>query len=206
MAVPPVDRRRNALRGAIAAHLGRFERIASPTPLTLAAVAIVVLNERMNPCIPLLLRAPDLSRHAGQMALPGGKVNPGEHADDAALRELREELGLEASADGIVGALDDYETRSGFTITPVVVWSDARAVDLMPAHDEVAHVYLITLGELVRAVERAAPGTSESFCLGFNFGEVYAPTAAILYQFSEVALNGRSHRVNDFYQPPFTHR
>jgi 8-oxo-dGTP pyrophosphatase MutT (NUDIX family) len=202
----PLDPRRNALRAVIATNLGRFDRIASPAPLTPAAVAIVVLHDRSNPCFPLLLRAPDLSRHAGQMALPGGKVNPGEHADDAALRELREELGIDASADGIVGSLDDYETRSGFTITPVVVWSDARAADLKPARDEVAHVFLITLGELARAVERAAPGTSESFCLGFNFGEVYAPTAAILYQFSKVALDGRTQRVNDFYQPPFTHR
>jgi ADP-ribose pyrophosphatase YjhB (NUDIX family) len=194
------------LRGVIANHLERFQRIASPAPRTLAAVAIVVLNELSNPCIPLLLRPADLSRHAGQMALPGGKMNPGEHAGDAALRELHEELGLIAPMEGIVGTLDDYETRSGFTITPVVVWSDARAADLKPARDEVAHVYLIALAELSRAVERADPGPSESFCLKFNFGAVYAPTAAILYQFSEVALEGRSHRVNDFYQPPFTHR
>lgn len=203
----PVDPRRAMLRGVIATHLGRFERVASPAPLTLAAVAIVVLSDSdWNPCIPLLLRAPDLRRHAGQMGLPGGKVNPGEQAADAALRELSEELGLDASPDGVVGSLDDYETRSGFTITPVVVWSDAKRADLEPARDEVAHVYLITLAELSRAVERADPGTSESFCLRFNFGAVYAPTAAILYQFSEVALDGRSRRVNDFYQPPFTHR
>lgn len=202
-----VDRRRTLLRDVITTNLGNFKRVASSAPLTPAAVAIVVLSDGdWNPCIPLLLRAPDLSRHAGQMALPGGKVNPGEHAEDAALRELGEELGLAAPADGIVGALDDYETRSGFTITPVVVWSDARAADLKPSLDEVAHTYLITLAELSRAVERADQGTSESFCLKFNFGEVYAPTAAILYQFSEVALDGRSHRVNDFYQPPFTHR
>ena len=202
MEVHPVD----PLRGVIAANLERFKRVASPAPLTLAAVAIVVLNERRNPCIPLLLRSPDLSRHAGQMALPGGKVNPGELAGDASLRELREELGLHASADAIVGSLDDYETRSGFTITPVVVWSDAGAADLEPARGEVARVFLITLAELRRAVEQAAPGTSESFCLSFKFGDVYAPTAAILYQFSAVALDGRSHTVNDFYQPPFTHR
>lgn len=203
----PVDPRRATLRGLIATNLGMFQRIASPAPLTPAAVAIVVLNDDdWNPCVPLLLRAPDLSRHAGQMALPGGKVNPAKHAEDAALRELGEELGLAASAHEIVGSLDDYETRSGFTITPVVVWSDARSVDLKPSRDEVAHLYLITPAELRRAVERADRGTSESFCLKFNFGAVYAPTAAILYQFSEVALEGRSVRVNDFYQPPFTHR
>jgi hypothetical protein len=140
------------------------------------------------------------------MGLPGGKLNPGESADEAALRELREELGLAVSPDGIVGSLDDYETRSGFTITPVVVWSDTKAAELRPSGDEVARIYLIRLDELGSAVARADAGTSESFCLKFGFGEVYAPTAAILYQFSEVALNGRSHRVNDFYQPPWTHR
>jgi 8-oxo-dGTP pyrophosphatase MutT (NUDIX family) len=187
--------------------LGRFDRIASSAPRTLAAVAIVVLDDNAsNPLIPLLLRSADLRRHAGQMALPGGKVNPGESAEEAALRELREELGLTVRADAVVGSLDDYETRSGFTITPVVVWSETEAAELRPSGDEVAHMYLITLDELSSAVGRAETGTSESFCLKFGFGEVYAPTAAILYQFSEVALEGRSQRVNDFYQPPWTHR
>jgi 8-oxo-dGTP pyrophosphatase MutT (NUDIX family) len=195
------------LRGVLAANLGGFQRMAAPSPLMLAAVAIVVLNDAdRRACIPLFLRASDLRRHPGQMGLPGGKLNPGESAEEAALRELREELGLTVSADAIVGSLDDFETRSGFTITPVVVWTDAEAADLKPSSGEVAQLYLITLAELGSAVASAGAGTSESFCLKFEFGAVYAPTAAMLYQFSEVALNGRSHRVNDFYQPPWTHR
>jgi 8-oxo-dGTP pyrophosphatase MutT (NUDIX family) len=191
----------------LANNLGAFQRVAAPSPLTLAAVAVVVLNDPDGrACIPLFLRASDLRRHAGQMGLPGGKLNPAESADDAALRELHEELGLAVSADAIIGSLDDFETRSGFTITPVVVWSDTEAADLKPSSKEVAQLFLITLDELASAVDSADPGTSASFCLKFGFGEVYAPTAAILYQFSEVALNGRSHRVNDFYQPPWTHR
>jgi hypothetical protein len=88
----------------------------------------------------------------------------------------------------------------------VVVWSETEAADLKPSSKEVAQLYLITLDELASAVDSADAGTSASFCLKFGFGEVYAPTAAILYQFSEVGLHGRSHRVNDFYQPPWTHR
>jgi 8-oxo-dGTP pyrophosphatase MutT (NUDIX family) len=191
----------------LATNLGAFQRVAAPSPLMLAAVAVVVLNDPDGQaCIPLFLRASDLRRHAGQMGLPGGKLNPGESADDAALRELHEELGLAVSADAIIGSLDDFETRSGFTITPVVVWSDTEAADLKPSSKEVAQLYLITLDELASAVDAADAGTSASFCLKFGFGEVYAPTAAILYQFSEVGLHGRSHRVNDFYQPPWTHR
>jgi 8-oxo-dGTP pyrophosphatase MutT (NUDIX family) len=191
----------------LATNLGAFQRVAAPSPLMLAAVAVVVLNDPDGQaCIPLFLRASDLRRHAGQMGLPGGKLNPGESADDAALRELHEELGLAVSADAIIGSLDDFETRSGFTITPVVVWSDTEAADLKPSSKEVAQLYLITLDELASAVDSADAGTSASFCLKFGFGEVYAPTAAILYQFSEVGLHGRSHRVNDFYQPPWTHR
>lgn len=198
---------RAALRSRIVTNLGQFQRIQSPSPLTRAAVAIVVLrDENGGPCIPLFQRAADLRRHAGQMGLPGGKLNAGEHPESGALRELYEELGLSEPAEGVIGSLDDFETGSGFTITPVVVWSEANATDLEPSRDEVAHLYLITLDELTAAVARAAGGTSESFCLRFSWAAVYAPTAAMLYQFSEVALSGRSSRVNDFYQPPFTRR
>jgi hypothetical protein len=133
-------------------------------------------------------------------------LNAGERAETGALRELREEVGLSESSEGVIGLLDDFETQSGFTITPAVVWSEANAADLEPSGDEVAHLYLITLDELTSAVTAAAGGTTKSFCLKFSWGAMYAPTAAMLYQFSEVALSGRSSRVKDFYQPPFTHR
>ena len=194
-------------RSRIEANLALFERIPSPALLVRAAVAIALLrNDDGEVCIPLLLRAAGLARHAGQMALPGGKLDAGERSDEAALRELREELGLEVSAQAIVGSLDDFETRSGFIITPVVVWSGAPAAGLEPSADEVAQLYVVSMRELRSAVAAARRGTSRAFSLRFSWGRVYAPTAAILYQFSEVALEGRSPRVNDFYQPPFTHR
>jgi hypothetical protein len=102
--------------------------------------------------------------------------------------------------------LDDFDTRSGFTITPVVVWSGADAATLRPSESEVGRLYVIGASELREAVATAEPGASASFSLKLRRVEVFAPTGAILYQFSEVALDGRSCRVADFYQPPFTHR
>jgi 8-oxo-dGTP pyrophosphatase MutT (NUDIX family) len=140
------------------------------------------------------------------MALPGGKLQGGEGPEAGALRELHEELGLFAGSDGVLGLLDDFDTRSGFTITPVVVWSKSEAAELHPFAGEVAELFLLNLGDLQSAVRSAKRGTSRSFCLELPWGPVYAPTAAILYQFSEVALDGRATRVNDFYQPPFARR
>ena len=156
--------------------------------------------------IPLLLRPAGLASHPGQFALPGGKLHSGESAEAGALRELSEELGLVAGGDAILGRLDDFDTRSGFTITPVVMWSRAAVAELRPSPAEVAELFLLKLANLRSAVGRAKPGTSRAFCLELPWGPVYAPTAAMLYQFSEVALDGRATRVNDFYQPPFARR
>ena len=156
--------------------------------------------------IPLLLRPAGLASHPGQFALPGGKLQSGESAEAGALRELSEELGLVAGGDAILGRLDDFDTRSGFTITPVVMWSRAAVAELRPSPAEVAELFLLKLADLRSAVGRAKPGTSRAFCLELPWGPVYAPTAAMLYQFSEVALDGRATRVIDFYQPPFARR
>lgn len=195
------------LRSSIASNLRRFQRVPAREPLIHAAVALVVLPDgKGGACIPLFVRAAGLARHPGQFALPGGKLNLGEQADAAALRELHEELGLTVSPGDVLGTLDDFDTRSGFTITPVVVWSDSNAADLEPSPDEVAELFLLKLSDLRSAVGSARRGTSRAFCLELPWGPVYAPTAAMLYQFSEVAIDGRPSRVNNFYQPPFARR
>ena len=184
----------------------RFERVAVRAPLVSAAVAIVLLEHGDGSAlIPLFLRAAGLASHPGQFALPGGKLNVGEAAAAGALRELHEELGLPADRDAVLGLLDDYDTRSGFTITPVVVW-DSSGTKLTASEAEVAELFLLKLEDLRSAVRVAKRGTSRAFCLELPWGPVYAPTAAILYQFSEVALDGRTTRVSDFYQPPFARR
>lgn len=192
------------LRDTMAANLRGFSRAPSAESLAPAAVSIVVMDGDRVPCVPIFQRTSNMSRHAGQMALPGGRLHEGESAEECAIRELHEELGLRVSPDDVVGLLDDFDTRSGFTITPVVIWTDAPAAALQPSKFEVAELYVITIPELRVAVSRARPG--QDFSLRLERVEVFAPTAAILYQFSEVALDGREARVTDFYQPPFTHR
>ena len=187
------------------ANLRRFERAGSPQARVAAAVAAVVVEQAGEPCVPIFQRTSRMRRHASQMALPGGRVHEGESVERCAIRELHEELGLEVDEDGVLGLLDDFDTRSGFTITPVVMWSGADAAGLHPSREEVAHLFVVPLRDLRRAVAAAPPGLSDSFSLRLRQVEVFAPTAAILYQFSEVALDGRAVRVADFFQPPWTH-
>jgi 8-oxo-dGTP pyrophosphatase MutT (NUDIX family) len=193
------------LLDTIAANLRDFTRIPSTDSLNPAAVAVVVMESADGtPSVPIFQRTSNMSRHAGQMALPGGRLHESETAQECAIRELHEELGLSVSAEDVVGLLDDFDTRSGFTITPVVIWSGAKTAELRPSKFEVAQLYVIGIAELRAAVSSARPG--RAFSLRLERVEVFAPTAAILYQFSEVALDGRPARVTDFYQPPFTHR
>ena len=192
------------LLDTMAANLRDFPRVPSTESLKPAAVAIVVMDCDGVPSVPIFQRSSNMSRHAGQMALPGGRLHEGETTEECAIRELHEELGLRVRSDDIVGLLDDFDTRSGFTITPVVIWTDAQTAGLQPSKFEVAELFVIAIPELRAAVSRAGPG--QAFSLRFERVQVFAPTAAILYQFSEVALDGREARVTDFYQPPFTHR
>jgi 8-oxo-dGTP pyrophosphatase MutT (NUDIX family) len=195
------------LRAEIAINLGRFERIPTSAPGIPAAVALVVMHDAHGrACMPMFVRAAGLSRHPGQFALPGGKVDQGEGAATAAIRELSEELGLQVEDGAVLGLLDDFDTQSGFTITPVVIWGGATVANLDPSRHEVAQLFLLTMPDLRSAVAGATRGASEDFCLELPWAAIYAPTAAILYQFSEVALDGRSTRVNDYYQPPFTRK
>jgi 8-oxo-dGTP pyrophosphatase MutT (NUDIX family) len=175
-----------------------------------AAVALAVVgDEAARPCFVLTRRAARLRRHAGQWALPGGGVDPGESAEAAALRELREEVSLELGPESVLGLLDDYPTRSGWVITPVVVWGGADAT-LRPDPEEVAEVHRVPLAELERPgvpVLRRIPESERPVISIPLVGTlVHAPTAAIVFQLREVAVRGRATRVAHFEQPVFAWR
>jgi mutator protein MutT len=158
------------------------------------------------PALLLTRRAVTLRNHSGQWALPGGRVDDGETAEQAALRELAEEVNLVLDASAVLGRLDDYATRSGYVISPVVVWAGAARA-AQPQEAEVASVHRIPVAEFLRA---DAPMLNrvrgaEHPVLRMPVGErwIAAPTAAVLYQFRELCLLGRPTRVAHFDQPFF---
>ena len=199
------------LRDEIAARCGDFPRRIEPvSALKLAAVAIVVVpaEDGMEAGFLLTRRAATLRGHAGQWALPGGRCDAGETLGMAALRELDEELGVTLTPDSVLGVLDDYPSRSGYAIAPVIVWGGA-ALDLRPNPDEVASVHRISFAELSKpgAVEFIAIPESDRPVIRLNFADrnIHAPTAALIYQFTEL-LAGRITRVAELEQPVFAWR
>jgi 8-oxo-dGTP pyrophosphatase MutT (NUDIX family) len=199
------------LRARLSANLEAHDRRRLPLDgRRPAAVAIVVGNSEGAGASFLLCRRPSqMRRHPGQWALPGGRIDDGEEPLDAALRELEEELGLRLGAADVVGWLDDYVSRSGFVITPVVLWCDGEP-ELRPDPSEVLAAYRIGLQALEDAELRfISIPESDRLVLQVPLGDdvVHAPTGAMIYQFREIALRGRAGmRVDDVEEPVFAWR
>ncbi len=221
--------RDDALRARIQANLRAFNVQGASTQAPLdpphaAAVALAIVDEGHGADLPglarpaawstqaaLLLtrRSAHLRRHAGQWALPGGRIDAGESAEQAALREMAEEVNLHLDASAILGRLDDFVTRSGFVITPVVVWAGV-ARRLTPNPQEVASIHRIAVAEFLREdaplLDSVDPSQHQVLRMPVGDNWIAAPTAAFLYQFREVCMAGRHTRVAHFEQPAFAWR
>jgi 8-oxo-dGTP pyrophosphatase MutT (NUDIX family) len=206
----------HATRRNIAGYCAAFARLPAGEPapaLKRAAVAIALVaaddarGGDASGATALLLtrRAAELRAHGSQWALPGGRCDAGETPAEAALRELHEEVGLGLAPDAVLGLLDDYPTRSGYLITPVVVWAATNAA-LSPNPAEVASVHRIALSDIERehAFDFTAIPESDRRVIRFHLAGqlIHAPTAALIYQFREV-LAGRDTRVAELEQPVF---
>jgi 8-oxo-dGTP pyrophosphatase MutT (NUDIX family) len=224
--MPPISRLDPTLQAHLLERLGTFEaRSLALDGRRWAAVAMVLLHEGAGSGIPgvrctappwsdapaLLLtrRSAGLRAHAGQWALPGGRIDARETPEQAALRELREEVGLDLEPAAVLGRLDDYATRSGYVITPVLLWAPV-ADKLVANADEVASIHRLPVAELLRTdaplLDEVAGSAHPALRMPVGDAWIAAPTAAFLYQFRELCLLGRATRVAHFDQPAFAWR
>ena len=169
-----------------------------------AAAVLVPLVARPDGMTVLLTKRTDhLHAHPGQISFPGGMVDPVDaHAEDAALRECEEEVGIARDLVSLVGRLDTYLTRTGFEVTPVVGLVQPSFV-LAPDSFEVAEVFEVPLGFLIdpanhRRESRILAGIERHFyAMPWGGHYIWGATAGMLVNLSEVLWTGAAvHPVN----------
>lgn len=121
-----------------------------PTDFRRAAVLALVGDLDGRPALALAERSAHLRAHAGEICLPGGRLDPGESPEDAAVREAEEEVGMEPSALELAGRLDDAWSKGRNHVVPVVGWYHAALGDLRPMSEESVQVFVVPLAELAR--------------------------------------------------------
>ena len=199
------------LKRQITDRLQRFPRQQSQSmQLKHAAVAITLTEIDGEAGFVLTKRSYRLRAHGGQWALPGGRVDEGETTSGAALREIQEEIGVSLSSDTVIGALDDYPTRSGYLVRPLIIWAGAD-IAFEPNPDEVDSVHVIPLSvfsnEGILEIDSIPESDRPLIRLWISDDtSIHAPTAAVLWQFAQVALHDIHERVAEYEQPVFAWR
>lgn len=128
-------------------RLAARERAALDIPDYRRAAVLVGLTAEPAPRVLLTVRTLHLPSHRGQISFPGGSLEPGEGPVEGALREAREEVGLDPEGVEVLGLLDDVWTPQGFQVTPVLGVFPPEAA-LSPSEGEVAELLLVPLAEL----------------------------------------------------------
>ena len=156
---------------------------------TIPAAVLIAITDRPKPGVILTVRREHLRTHAGQIAFPGGRVDPGEHSVHAALREAREELALDPARVTVAGSLEAYRTVTGYAVTPVIgiVPPD---LSLAPHDEEVADWFEAPLAHLLdpanRRLETAVLAGLERryWQIEWNGRKIWGATAAMIVNLS----------------------
>ena len=156
---------------------------------TIEAAVLIALTDRAHPGVLLTVRRENLRTHAGQVAFPGGRIDPGEDPIGAALREAREEILLDPAAVDLVGSLEPYRTVTGYTVTPVlgVVEPD---LPLEPHEQEVSNLFEAPLAYLLdptnqRRVSALLQGRERHYYeIDWNGQRIWGATAAMIVNLS----------------------
>lgn len=185
---------RGQRRGPVPLDSDMRDAVLEPLTGLMPAAVLVAVTDRCEPGVILTQRTHTLRRHAGQVAFPGGRLDPGEDAVTAALREAEEEIALSRSSVALIGPADRYVTVTGFEVTPVigVIPPD---LPLTPAAAEVADWFEVPLAYLLdpaNHLEREADwqGSRRSYYeIPWQDRRIWGATAAMIVNLS--------HRLRD---------
>ena len=162
---------------------------APAVPDPVPAAVLIALTDRAEPGVILTVRRADLRTHPGQVAFPGGRIDAGESATEAALREAWEEVGLEPRLVETIAELDPYRTATGYAVTPVVAVAPA-GLALTPHDREVADWFEAPLAHLIDPANRVRETalfhgrTRHYYRISWNGRDIWGATAAMLVNLS----------------------
>ena len=182
-------RLRDALRQTPSAPLLRGDFLGQEEGAAVPAAVLVAITDRHAPGVILTVRRDTMRTHAGQVAFPGGRVDPGEDAFAAAVREAQEEIGLEPAAIDVLAAIDPYRTITGYDVTPVVA-AIPPDLPLEPHEHEVADWFEAPLGFVLDPANHhlrsvAFQGrTRHYYEIPWNGRRIWGATAAMLVNLS----------------------